>query len=44
LTPTENDPLFVPDAAAPPLIVSQDVEEEAVQVRVPDPLFVTVTL
>lgn len=44
LAPTENDPLLVPDAALPPLIVSQDIEEEAVQLSVPDPLFVTVTV
>jgi hypothetical protein len=42
--PTENDPLLVPDAAPPPLIVSHDIEEVAVQVSVPDPLFVTVTV
>ena len=44
LAPTENDPLFVPEAVVPPLIVSQDAEEEAVQVRVPEPLFAMETV
>ena len=42
--PTENDPLLVPEAAAPPLIVSQGIDEAAVQLSVPDPLLVTVTV
>lgn len=42
LAPTVNEPLFVPDAAPPPLIVSQETEDVAVHVSVPDPLFVTV--
>jgi hypothetical protein len=44
LAPTENDPLLVPEAAAPPLIVSHGIEEVAVQLSVPAPLFVTVTV
>ena len=44
LTPTANDPLLVPDAAAPPFIVSQGTEEAAVQLSVPEPLLVTVTV
>ena len=34
----------VPDAAAPPLMVSQGVDEAAVQLSVPEPLLVTVTV
>ena len=44
LAPTENDPLLVPEAATPPLIVSQGIDEAAVQLSVPDPLLVTVTV
>ena len=44
LAPTENDPLLVPDAALPPFIVSQGIEEVAVHVSVPEPLLVTVTV
>ena len=44
LTPTANDPLFVPDAAAPPFIVSHGTEEAAVQLSVPEPLLVMVTV
>ena len=44
LTPTANDPLFVPDAAAPPFTVSQGTDEAAVQFIVPEPLLVTVTV
>ena len=44
LAPTENAPLLVPDAAAPPFIVSQDAEEVAVQLSVPEPLLETVTV
>ena len=42
LAPTENDPLFVPEAALPPFTVSQGIEEVAVHVSVPEPLLVTV--
>jgi len=42
--PTTNDQLFVPDAAAPPLIVSHGTEEAAVQLSVPEPLLVMVTV
>jgi hypothetical protein len=42
--PTENDPAFVPEAAAPPLIVNHAADEVAVQVSVPEPLFVTATV
>jgi len=42
--PTTNDPLFVPDAAAPPFIVSHGTEEAAVQLSVPEPLLVMVTV
>ena len=42
--PTENDPLLVPEALAPALIVSQGTEDVAVQPSVPKPLFVTVTV
>ncbi len=41
--PTPNEPMFVPDAAEPPFIVSQLTDEVAVQLRVPEPLFDTVT-
>ena len=44
LAPTENDPLFVPDTAELPFTVNQDTEEVAVQVSVPEPLLVTVTV
>ena len=44
LTPTANDPLFVPDATAPPFTHSQGTEEAAVQLSVPEPLLVTVTV
>lgn len=44
LAPTENDPLLLPDAALPPFIVNQGIEEVAVQVSVPEPLLVTVTV
>ena len=44
LAPTENDPLLVPEAAVPPFIVSQGMEEVAVQVSVPEPLLVTVAV
>ena len=43
LVPTPNEPLLAPDAAEPPLIVSQPTEDVAVQLRVPDPLFDIVT-
>ena len=43
LAPTPNEPLFVPDAAEPPFNVSQLTEDVAVQLRVPEPLFDTVT-
>ena len=43
LVPTPTEPLLVPDAAEPPLIVSQLTEDVAVQLRVPDPLFDIVT-
>lgn len=44
LAPTENDPLFVPDAAEFPLIVNQETEDVAVQLSVPEPPFVTLTV
>jgi hypothetical protein len=44
LAPTAKDPLLVPDAAAPPFTVSQGTDEVAVQLSVPDPLLVTVTV
>ena len=44
LAATENDPLFVPDAAELPLIVNQDTEDVAVQLSVPEPPLVTVTV
>jgi len=44
LTPTANDPLFVPDAEALPFIVSHGTEEVAVQLSVPEPLLVMVTV
>jgi len=44
LAPTENDPALVPEAAAPPLMVNHAADEVAVQVSVPLPLFVTVTV
>ena len=43
LVPTPNEPLLAPDVAEPPLIVSQPIEDVAVQLRVPDPLFDIVT-
>ena len=43
LVPTANEPLLAPDAAEPPLIVSQLTEDFAAQLRVPDPLFDIVT-
>ena len=43
LVPTPNEPLLAPDAAEPPLIVSQPTEDVAVQLRVPDPLLDIVT-
>jgi hypothetical protein len=44
LAPTENDPLLVPEAAEPPFIVSQGMEDAAVQLSVPEPLLVTVAV
>ena len=44
VAPTKTDPLLVPDPVAPPLIVSQGVEDVAVQLRVPEPLLVIVTV
>jgi hypothetical protein len=44
LAPIENDPLLVPEAAAPPLTVSQGVDEAAVQLSVPEPLLLTVAV
>jgi hypothetical protein len=44
LAPTANDPVFVPDAPAPPLTVSHGTDEAAVQLSVPLPLFVTMTV
>jgi hypothetical protein len=44
LAPTENDPLLVPEAAAPPFIVSQGVDDAAVQLSVPEPLLLTVAV
>ena len=44
LAATENDPLFVPDAAELPFTVSQDTVLVAVQVSVPEPPLVTVTV
>ena len=44
LAPTENDPLLLPDAAVLPFIVNQGIEEVAVQLSVPEPLLVTVTV
>ena len=41
--PTVNEPLFVPDTADPPFILSQGAVDVAVQLRVPVPLFVIVT-
>ena len=43
LAPTVNDPVFVPEAAEPPLTVSQLTDEVAVQLRVPVPPLLTVT-
>ena len=42
--PTANEPLFVPDAVAPPFIVSQGTKEAAVQLNVPEPLLLMVTV
>jgi hypothetical protein len=44
LAPTENDPLLVPEAAMPPLTVSQGVDEAAVQPSVPEPLLLIVAV
>ena len=44
LAATENDPLFVPEAAELPFTVNQEMEEVAVQVSVPEPPLVTVTV
>jgi hypothetical protein len=40
----ENDPLFMPDAVEVPFTVNQDTEAVAVQLSVPEPAFVTVTV
>lgn len=44
LAATEKEPLFVPDAPELPFTVNHDMEEVAVQLSVPEPLFVTVTI
>ena len=43
LAPTLNDPLFVPDRADPPFMLSQAAVDVAVQLRVPVPVLVIVT-
>ena len=40
---TPNEPLLVPDAAEPPFIINQPTDDVAVQLKVPEPLFDTVT-
>lgn len=44
LAATENDPVFVPEAAELPFTASQDTVLVAVQVSVPEPPLVTVTV
>ena len=44
LAPTENDPVFVPEAAELPFTVSQDTLLVAVQLSVPEPPLLTVTV
>jgi hypothetical protein len=44
LAPTANDPPLTPDAPPPPFTVSQGTDEVAVQLSVPEPLLVTVTI
>ena len=41
--PTVNEPLLVPVVLEPPFIVSQLTDDVAVQLKVPEPLFETVT-
>lgn len=41
--PTVNEPLLVPVAPEPPFIISQLTDDVAVQLKVPEPLFDTVT-
>ena len=44
LAPTENDPVFVPEAAELPFTVSQGTVLVAVQLSVPEPPLLTVTV